>query len=290
MTRTTQTRKPISVSDTATWVAMYRAIESDRPDALFHDPYARKLAGEKGEELLRRMPRARQYAGPMIVRTTAIDNLIKEVIQRDRIDLVVNLAAGLDARPYRMELPQSLQWVEVDYPRMIEEKSKALAGETPHCKLERFGIDLADPDSRRALLQRVGAMGTKGLVISEGLLVYLSAEQVSELAQDLAAQPTFRFWITDIAAPLILKIMKRTWSRRFTADSATFQFAPKEGAAFFTRYGWQLECYHSTFLDLFRLHREPSMAWLWRLFYPRWASQEVNRRSGPMTGTLLLFR
>ena len=290
MTRITQTRKSISVTDTATWVAMYRAIESDRPDALFHDPYARKLAGEEGEELLRRMPRARQYAGPMIVRTAAIDNLIKEVIQRDRIDLVVNLAAGLDARPYRMELPQNLQWVEVDYPRMIEEKSKALADETPHCKLERLGVDLADRDARRALLQRVGAMGTKGLFISEGLLVYLSAEQVSELAQDLAAQPTVRFWITDIAAPLVLKIMKRTWSRRFTADSATFQFAPKEGAAFFARYGWQLERYYSTFLDLFRLHREPSMAWLWRLFYPRWARQEVNRRSGPMTGTLLLSR
>ena len=290
MTQTTKARRPITVADTATWVAMYRAIESDRPDALFHDPYARRLAGEQGEEMLTRMPRARQYGGPMIVRTVAIDELIQEVIEREGIDLVVNLAAGLDARPYRMQLPQSLQWVEVDYPRMIEEKSKALAGETPCCKLERIGVDLADRQARRELFQRIGAMGTKGLVVSEGLLVYLSAEQVAELAQDLAAQPAFQFWITDIAAPLVLKIMKRTWSRQFAARSTPFQFGPKEGVAFFAPYGWQLERYRSAFLDMFRLHREPSMAWLWRLFYPRWARQEVNRRSGPMTGTLLLTR
>jgi methyltransferase (TIGR00027 family) len=290
MMQTARTRKSISVSDTATWVAMYRAIESERPDALFHDPYARSLAGEKGEELLRRMPQARQYAGPMIVRTAAMDELIEELIERHGIDLVVNLAAGLDTRPYRMQLPRDLQWVEADYPPMIDEKSKALAGETPHCKLERIGVDLADRTARRALFERVGAMGANGLVISEGLLVYLSSDQVTELAQDLAAQSIFRFWITDIASPLVLKMMKRTWSRQFAADSASFQFAPKEGAAFFAPYGWRLERYHSTFLDMFRHHREPSMAWLWRLFFPRWARQEVNRREGPMTGTLLLSR
>jgi O-methyltransferase involved in polyketide biosynthesis len=38
-----------NVSDTARWVAMYRALESDRPDAHFHDPYARLLAGERGD-------------------------------------------------------------------------------------------------------------------------------------------------------------------------------------------------------------------------------------------------
>ena len=47
-----------NISDTALWVAMYRAIESDRPDALFYDPYARKLAGERGAQILKeiRMP------------------------------------------------------------------------------------------------------------------------------------------------------------------------------------------------------------------------------------------
>jgi methyltransferase (TIGR00027 family) len=286
----TQARRPMTVSDTAMWVAMYRAIESERPDAIFRDPYARRLAGEEGEEMIRRVPRARQFAGPMIVRTASMDELIQQLIERDGVDLILNLAAGLDARPYRMKLPPALQWVEADYPHMIDKKATALAGETPHCRLERIGVDLADRAARRALLERVGAMGSKGLVISEGLLVYLSSDQVAELAQDLAAQPTFRFWITDIAAPLVLKMMKRTWSRQFGADTTTFQFAPKEGAGFFAPYGWKLDRYCSIFLDLGRYHREPSTMWIWRLFYPRWARQEVDRRTGPMTGTLLLSR
>ena len=49
---------PISnVSDTARWVAVYRARESARPDALFHDPYAELLAGERGRAIAAFMPR-----------------------------------------------------------------------------------------------------------------------------------------------------------------------------------------------------------------------------------------
>jgi methyltransferase (TIGR00027 family) len=278
----------ISVADTAKWVAMYRAIESERPDAIFRDPHARRLAGVRGEAILNRMPRARAFAWPMIVRTAVIDELVTQAIAHDGLDLIVNLAAGLDARPYRMQLPPSLQWVEVDYPQTIEEKSRVLAGETPRCKLERIGADLADIEARRGVLDRISAMGTKGLVITEGLLVYLSSEQVARLAQDLAAQSSFRLWIADIVAPFIIKIMRRTWSRQLT--SAPFRFAPEEGAAFYAPYGWRLEQYRSTFLESRRYRREGSMAWLWRLLYPRVLKQEATRRSGPMTGTILLSR
>lgn len=41
-----------NISDTALWVAYYRAMETERPDAHFHDPYARMLAGERGKPLL----------------------------------------------------------------------------------------------------------------------------------------------------------------------------------------------------------------------------------------------
>ncbi|MDE3110116.1 MAG: class I SAM-dependent methyltransferase, partial [Acidobacteriota bacterium] len=44
------------VSDTAFWVAHYRAIEGERPDALFHDPLAGVLAGERGRNIAEHMP------------------------------------------------------------------------------------------------------------------------------------------------------------------------------------------------------------------------------------------
>jgi len=97
-------------------VALYRAMESERPDALFRDPYARRLAGERGERIVASMRRGRAMAWPMIVRTAVLDELILRAIERDGVDTVLNLAAGLDTRPYRLPLPSSLRWVEADFP------------------------------------------------------------------------------------------------------------------------------------------------------------------------------
>src|SRR2546422_10079279 len=93
-------RSPIieSISDTARWVAMCRALETDREDAHFRDPYARLLAGERGEEILRRMPRGMATAWPMIVRTCIFDVLILRCIERGGAGTVLHLAAGHPAR------------------------------------------------------------------------------------------------------------------------------------------------------------------------------------------------
>jgi len=279
----------VSVADTAKWVAMYRAIESERPDALFRDPYARRLAGARGEEILGSMPRGRSYGWPMVVRTAVIDELIGHCIRDGAVDLVVNLAAGFDVRPYRLDLPANLRWIEVDYPATLDEKSQALAGEKPRCQLERIGVDLADSSVRRALLARIDNMGGTALVIAEGLMIYLSREQAGELAQDLHAVSNVRWWVLDIAAPFILKLMTRIWSRRLGA-SATFRFAPQEGAAFYDAYGWRLIQYRSAWLEAQRLGRQPPVALIWKMLYPRYGRQERIRTSGPMTGVVLLER
>src|SRR5690349_17472250 len=115
------------VSDTALWVATYRAMESERPDALFHDPYARLLAGERAETILATLPKAKTWAWPMIVRTAVLDQLILEAVERKGVDTVLNLAAGLDARPYRLALPPELRWIEVDFPDVIAYKQEQMA-------------------------------------------------------------------------------------------------------------------------------------------------------------------
>lgn len=48
-----------NVSDTARWVAFYRAQETERPDAVFRDPFARRLAGQRGEQIAKAMPLGR---------------------------------------------------------------------------------------------------------------------------------------------------------------------------------------------------------------------------------------
>jgi O-methyltransferase involved in polyketide biosynthesis len=46
-----------NVSDTAFMAAAYRAAETARSDALFHDPLSARLAGERGEKILAGLPK-----------------------------------------------------------------------------------------------------------------------------------------------------------------------------------------------------------------------------------------
>src|SRR5437867_11124205 len=188
-------------------------MESERPDALFRDPYARKLAGERGERIVASMRRGRAWAWPMIVRTAVLDELILRTIDQDGVDTVLNLAAGLDTRPYRLPLPPALRWIEADFPDVIAYKQEQLNRERPVCVLERVGIDLTDAGRRRALFARIGAAASQVLVVSEGLLIYLTSPLVAALVSDLAAPPSFNWWLIDIASPWFLWMLDESWVR-----------------------------------------------------------------------------
>jgi len=64
------------ISDTARWMAAYRARESERPDAVFTDPFARGLAGERGEQIANAIPFGDESAWAFTARTFAFDQLI----------------------------------------------------------------------------------------------------------------------------------------------------------------------------------------------------------------------
>jgi len=271
------------VSDTARWVALYRAMESERPDALFHDPYARRLAGTRGEQVLAGMPKGKAFAWPMIVRTAVMDEIILRTIARDGVDAVLNLAAGLDTRPYRLPLPASLQWIEVDFPDVIAYKKEQLAEERPISALERVGIDLTDKAARRALFARIGGAAKQVLVVSEGLLIYLAPEQVATLAADLATPPSFRWWLIDLGSPGLLKMIEKSWGPILAAGNAPFRFAPAEGTRFFEPHGWREAEFRSTWDESIRLKRTMRLAWLWALigrFMSRKRREEARRFSG----------
>ena len=111
-----------NVADTALWIAGYRAQETERDDHLFLDPLAKKLAGSRGMGMVATTPHTQAMAFAMVIRTVAIDRLVLSAIDRG-VDTVINLGAGLDTRPYRMKLPWTLKWIEVDFPDMINFKT-----------------------------------------------------------------------------------------------------------------------------------------------------------------------
>jgi methyltransferase (TIGR00027 family) len=227
-----------NISDTAKWVAIFRAEESERPDAVFHDPFARKLAGEKGEQIANAIGFGRENSWSFVARTFLLDEFIMRHV-KEGYEMVVNLAAGLDARPYRMDLPSSLQWVEVDLPGIIEEKEKVLNNETPRCDLVRIKLDLADQKARTELFKKLNGKAARILVMTEGLIIYLTSAQVASFATDLSSQNNFKGWMFDLVSPALLKMIQERMGPALGGSGAVFQFAPEEGEEFFLQYGWK---------------------------------------------------
>lgn len=223
------------VSETALWVAVFRARESERPDALFRDPFAAKLAGERGFELTNGRPGSPQTSWSVAIRTVVIDELIREAIEGGA-DTVLSLGAGLDARPYRLELPPGLRWVEVDYPHVVALKDERLAGDTPRCHVERVGLDLARRDERQTLFARVAGASRRAVVLTEGVVPYLSDDEVASLADDLHAQPEISGWITDYFAAELVRALQ---ARAPTPGNELLRFAPGDWRGFFAAHGWR---------------------------------------------------
>jgi methyltransferase (TIGR00027 family) len=204
------------ISDTARWMAVYR-----------------------GEQIAASLSSADEHAWSFVARTYLFDRFVTRLVNHG-IELIVNLAAGLDTRPYRMPLPASLRWVEVDLPDILDYKEATLAGAKPACALERVRIDLSNIDARRSLFARLGASAERVAVLSEGLVIYFMAHEVAALARDLSALPTFHHWVVDLVSPGLRDMMKQDpIGDAVNTAGAPFLFAPVEGPPFFRRHGWE---------------------------------------------------
>jgi len=274
-----------NVSDTALWVAIYRAMESERPDAIFRDPYARRLAGARGEAIVEHMPGGKSGSWPMVVRTAVMDEIVLRCVQ-EGAKTVLNLAAGLDARPYRLDLPADLRWLHVDFPDMIDYFRTHMAGETPRCALEFIAADLREADARREVFAKAAGHGPV-LVITEGLLVYLESDQVADLARDLTSIAGVRWWLSDLASPMLLKFLAKRWQPKLSAGNAPFRFGPAEGTAFFAPFGWRELEFRSSWTESWRLKRTMRGAWVWRLL-GRLRSRKNREAAVRMSGIMLL--
>jgi methyltransferase (TIGR00027 family) len=241
-----------NVSDTARWVATYRARETARENALFRDPLAERLAGERGPAIAERASRHSEWA--LITRTKLIDDLVMDLVAQGT-ETILNLAAGFDTRPYRLALPAGLKWVEADLPELIAEKNALLANEPPRCLLERVAVDLSDASARRAFLERYTDGTEKAAAITEGLVIYLDSSAVSELGRALLACSAIKSWVLDFNSPRINAETAKAMAT--TLANAPFRFAPPNGLAYFEALGWKPRVVRSLFRAGARFKRVP---------------------------------
>jgi len=271
------------ISDTARWVALYRARESERPDALFHDPFARRLAGPKGERMVRQLEVRMKGDWPVIVRTAIMDEIILRLV-RSGVRQVLNLAAGLDARPWRLELPSALRWIDADLPGILDHKLRVLAGESTLCQYKAVPLDLTDLEQSRKLLAGLGNKSRETLVITEGLLVYLESEAVSALARALHAVRACRWWLCDLASPDLLRIAAgQRGAKNSALAAAVLRFAPENSVDWFGSQGWKEVEFRSTVREGIRLKRTSPLGHFWARLRPtRGVSRQerIRRFSG----------
>ena len=180
-----------SVGSTATMVAAQRVLANR--EGLIDDPFAEPLVRAVGLDFFNRAldgeieledvdPRfnLQRAAEGMAVRTRHFDRLFTDAAAAGVRQAVI-LAAGLDARAYRLPWPDGTTVYEVDQPEVIDFKSRTLAdlGAQPRADRRTVAIDLRD-DWPKALLDNGFDPAQPTAWMAEGLLIYLPPE-----AQDL---------------------------------------------------------------------------------------------------------
>ncbi|WP_069165681.1 class I SAM-dependent methyltransferase [Nocardia altamirensis] len=269
------------VSDTARWAAAYRAIESSRKDALFCDPFADRMAGPSGYEIINAAPRKMRTGLGVVVRTKIIDDLIQDALAHG-CRKVLNLAAGLDTRPYRLDLSPELVWVEADLPRLLAEKERLLADEVPTCRLQRHTVDLSDAEAMRSFLAAEVTSPANTLVITEGLVQYLDDDQVGELSSALR-EANVNWWIVDVMNATMQNAMEKSCGTLFA--NAPFRFVSDDPIAHFEERGWTATDVESVYMTARKANRLP---WHLKALAPLLEPDPRNTGGRPWGGVLRL--
>ena len=238
------------VSDTALMVAACRAHETELEDAFVRDPFAARLAGERGFAILAALPHANIMRFGLAVRTRFVDELLLEASSQYPITTVLSVGCGLDTRPWRLDLPSDLRWIEIDFADVLDYKERLMSGETPRCRRERLTVDLNDPAQRHVMYEAAGS--APSLMISEGLLLYLPAATVEALAAESCGHGGVAHWISDITTS--------AFSNALAAGADTMQAIRHVQASdalkgeqileVLQRYGWKTSAMRSYISDV----------------------------------------
>ncbi|MDT7805962.1 MAG: hypothetical protein QOI78_9395 [Actinomycetota bacterium] len=213
-----------AVGRTAVGVAALRALESRRPDRLFDDPYATAFFEAGRSALPAPGDGTREGLGPLFAAQVAIrTRFYDDYLLAAGCAQVVLLAAGLDARAFRLAWPPGTRLFELDLPEVLAFKDQVLTGEgaEPSCERVVVPADLRE-DWASALREAGFDPGVPTAWLAEGLLVYLSYEDadkmlttVSELSAP-GSRVSFEHRPTDTADGLLARARATPTGERVT--------------------------------------------------------------------------
>lgn len=228
-----------AVASTGLLVAAIRAAESRRADRLFTDPYADMLAGDAGRVMLAEAiaETGERSTVQIVVRTRFWDEALLRAVATT--NQVVILAAGMDARAYRLAWPPGTTVYELDQPAVITAKAAILADAAPRCRRAAVGVDLAD--DWPAELTAAGFDPTTPTVwLIEGLLQYLDEPAVRTLfdrVHTLSAPRSILLY--DVVGETLLASPAMAPLRKAMADRGSpWLFGSDRPGELAERHGW----------------------------------------------------
>jgi methyltransferase (TIGR00027 family) len=232
-----------AVSYTSQWTAAARALETERgDDALFEDKLAREFAAPRGFELLEKY-RGGGLVEFVAIRTRFLDDTIELLLSSTPIRQVVLVAAGMDARAFRLTWPEGTVVYEVDHEALLDEKQRRLSrlGAQPAVERREARADLTQnwlPGLKRAGFDR----NKPTLWVVEALLFFLTEEQASKLLRVIASASAPSSWLAlDIISKQLLRSpATKSFRTALEKDGIPWLFGTDEPAEFLAANGWQL--------------------------------------------------
>jgi methyltransferase (TIGR00027 family) len=185
------------VLKTALWLAGVRVLESKKWRPLVKDPFAEHLLGKEGLKTALKLERAHPVPREVVRRIRLIDDLVLRLVKEKEIEVVIMAGTGLDARPYRLQLPKDLTWIEVDYPVVTQWKNLKLQDKTPNCTVERVGMNLVRPWSLDTAIGEQYS-GKRTLILAENLFQYFSSYDTQQFFINTRSFGTGTVMISDI--------------------------------------------------------------------------------------------
>ncbi len=234
---------PIGVGQTALFVAWQRHAESQRPDALFHDPFAEvlinHLAGTATHAHVSEVARRANFPQYFVVRTRYFDDGIREALQRG-VKQVVTLAAGVDGRPARLPCPPDTRWFELDLPDMVSFKRELMQRSSLplHCDWRPIVADLTTDWATP--LRKAGFDATQPTVwLIEGLLMYLTEAEGNAVVERISAlSAAGSVLLLEHLHTLMMSEEGRSARERVESQGARWLSARDDIQDWLSRYGW----------------------------------------------------
>lgn len=243
----------VGVGQTALFIAWMRQLESERPDALFRDSLAAATLSTLSEdpvladvaEVIKLTHRSAQgFPTYFAVRTRFFDDEILAGV-RGGIRQVVTLAAGVDGRTVRLDLPAGTRWFEVELPEMTQFKDALIARSGLPLACERRGVAADLREDWQAALRTAGFdPGQPTVWLVEGLRMYLADTAGEALLAGLTelSAPGSRLMLEHLKAAM-LEEEGRPVRERVEEQGASWLSARDDLKEWLGGHGWRARVY-----------------------------------------------